>query len=60
MSAASGKVQHSITIWLDGLTWSCSCGMHGKALHERFTRAWASEHVVIKGHTKTISKAADR
>lgn len=60
MSPKGGKVHHSITIWLNGLKWSCSCGMHGNALHERFTAAWASEHVVIAGHTKSISRAADR
>lgn len=53
-------VEHSITIWLDGLKWSCSCGMHGKALERRSTEAWAVEHVADRRDTKTVSRAADR
>lgn len=52
----NGPMHHDISIHSDGLGWHCSCGMHGKSLASKSTRAWAAEHVVDRRDTKTFRK----
>lgn len=56
----SAPLHHEIRIERDGVTWRCSCSVHGRALNPDSTRAWSSDHVFRRGETKSIVDGSRR